>query len=105
MSCLMNYREDELGELQSPLLESRARLERQQIGGLHDRRGEGPRGGWGWGGVRLPAASRPPAWRAGQCGPGPAFHWSARLLTLPSGGKTLSAGPRRAPAAPAAQAV
>lgn len=38
MSCLMNYREEELGELQSPLLESRARLERQQIGGLHDRR-------------------------------------------------------------------
>ncbi|KAL4459118.1 hypothetical protein ABPG75_013983 [Micractinium tetrahymenae] len=37
MSCLMNYTEDELAELQSPLLESRARLERQQIAGLHDR--------------------------------------------------------------------
>ena len=37
MACLMNYREEELGELQSPLLEARARVERQQIGGLHDR--------------------------------------------------------------------
>lgn len=43
MSCLMNYREDELAELQSPLLESRARLERQQISGLHDRQATGGR--------------------------------------------------------------
>lgn len=52
MTCLMNYREGELSELQSPLLESRARLERQQITALHERcvlasegGGRGPTGG------------------------------------------------------------
>jgi hypothetical protein len=39
MTTLMNYRPDELSELQSPLLASRAALERSQIAGLHDRWG------------------------------------------------------------------
>lgn len=37
MSCLMNYTEAELPELQSPLLEARARVEREQITALHER--------------------------------------------------------------------
>lgn len=37
MSCLMNYRPEELADLQSPLLEARARVERDQIGALHER--------------------------------------------------------------------
>lgn len=37
MTTLMNFREEELEELQSPLLASRAALERSQIAGLHDR--------------------------------------------------------------------
>ncbi|EFN53459.1 hypothetical protein CHLNCDRAFT_136721 [Chlorella variabilis] len=37
ITTLMNYRPEEVGELQSPLLESRAALERSQIAGLHDR--------------------------------------------------------------------
>ena len=42
ITTLMNYRPEEVGELQSPLLESRAALERSQIAGLHDRCGSVP---------------------------------------------------------------
>lgn len=37
MSCLMNYRPEELSEFQSPLIEARARVEREQIAALHER--------------------------------------------------------------------
>lgn len=37
MSCLMNYRPEELPEFQSPLIEARARVEREQISALHER--------------------------------------------------------------------
>lgn len=39
MSCLMNYRPEELAEFQSPLIEARARVEREQITALHERYG------------------------------------------------------------------
>ncbi|PRW59741.1 acyl-coenzyme A oxidase peroxisomal isoform B [Chlorella sorokiniana] len=37
MSCLMNYRPEELADFQSPLIEARARVEREQIAALHER--------------------------------------------------------------------
>lgn len=42
MTCLMNYDSpEELAELQSPLLEARVRVEREQIAAVHDRRAWG----------------------------------------------------------------
>lgn len=37
MSCLMNYCPEELADFQSPLIEARARVEREQIAALHER--------------------------------------------------------------------
>jgi len=63
MTCLMNYREAELSEFQSPLLESRARVEREQISALHDR------WVWVWVWVLLNSQERYRALREWQCGP------------------------------------
>ncbi len=42
MSCLMNFRPEQLPDFQSPLIEARARVEREQIAALHERCA----GGW-----------------------------------------------------------